>query len=973
MRKRNNLVASLIITLLITASIFTIGSGKLPNRENGSAPDSLPYDGDGDDIYIIHSICEPGITVEKYVKWDCTPPYKKNVTADIGDWVTFKLYVNNTGGTPLDIYVRDELPLGLTYVAGSTDIDGISVSQEEPEISGNYLYWNFTNDVPSETYIVITFRADVDECGEHINVANVTGEYVCQEKIYDEDTAIVYVECPPGEEGISVEKYVKWDCTPPYKKNVTADIGDWVTFKLYVNNTGGTPLDIYVRDELPLGLTYVAGSTDIDGISVSQEEPEISGNYLYWNFTNDVPSETYIVITFRADVDECGEHINVANVTGEYVCQEKIYDEDTAIVWVSCEPDIDIDKKASLDGVNWVDDVIETFVGDIVFFKINVSNTGDQVLDGVVVIDTLPSLLTFNDDADPENILYNESDNEIRWFFSHILVDEYRVITFSATVTDVGIDENIVTTTTCGGPDAQDSVTIDASGGMHVEKLVSLNGKKWLKNVTAEIGDTVRFLINITYHTEDHTLTLFDFHIKDTLPDELAYADDANPEEPEISGQTLYWNFTDDEDFMLNGDFLTISFNATVAGDGEMINIVNVTARECSDNMLYGEDQAVVYVEPGPSIRCEKTVQAKNGSWVDEINANFDDIVRFNITISNIGYNPIYGICVLDTLPSILTYVEDSAVIKYNGDTIVYSDCRNYDVYDEENNTLFFDNLNFCTGEYLSPGENISLLFDSEVIAEGIGINLANVTACMCNQCDWQKCSDTATVNATIPIPELIADASGSPRTIYEGESVSFTGSATGGIPPYQWDWDFDDGTSHSTQQNPTHQFNNKGQYTVTLTVTDDNDKNDTDTVVITVNENLPPNKPNKPTGKINGEKEVEYTYSTSATDPYGDQLRYQWDWGDGKISEWSGLYNSGATATEAHTWEEKGSYEIKVRAKDPDGLISDWSDPLAISMPKNKLVNSSLLLDRLIDWFPLLEWFLSHPVFDNLFLNLGL
>ena len=33
---------------------------------------------------------------------------------------------------------------------------------------------------------------------------------------------------------------------------------------------------------------------------------------------------------------------------------------------------------------------------------------------------------TFNNDANPVNIYYNIANNEIRWFFSHIPVDEYR-------------------------------------------------------------------------------------------------------------------------------------------------------------------------------------------------------------------------------------------------------------------------------------------------------------------------------------------------------------------------------------------------------------------------------------------------------------------------------------------------------------------------------------------------------------------
>jgi len=157
------------------------------------------------------------------------------------------------------------------------------------------------------------------------------------------------------------------------------------------------------------------------------------------------------------------------------------------------------------------------------------------------------------------------------------------------------------------------------------------------------------------------------------------------------------------------------------------------------------------------------------------------------------------------------------------------------------------------------------------------------------------------------------------------------------------------------------------------LTVTDENDNTDTDAVQITVNiENTKPNKPDKPAGETNGKKGVEYTYTTSATDPDGDQLRYQFDWGDDSISDWGGLYSSGATATASHTWEEKGSYEIKVRVKDPDGLISDWSDPLPISMPVNRQSGGLflLILERLLERFPFLELLLSIPVFDSLLIS---
>ncbi len=98
---------------------------------------------------------------------------------------------------------------------------------------------------------------------------------------------------------------------------------------------------------------------------------------------------------------------------------------------------------------------------------------------------------------------------------------------------------------------------------------------------------------------------------------------------------------------------------------------------------------------------------------------------------------------------------------------------------------------------------------------------------------------------------------------------------------------------------------------------------------------NTPPNKPEKPTGPTSGQPGTEYTYNTSTTDPLGDQIYYTWDWGDGNYSEWLGPYESGGSCEASYTWEEKGDYSIKVKAKDIYDLESDWSDPLPVSMPK--------------------------------------
>jgi PKD repeat protein len=69
------------------------------------------------------------------------------------------------------------------------------------------------------------------------------------------------------------------------------------------------------------------------------------------------------------------------------------------------------------------------------------------------------------------------------------------------------------------------------------------------------------------------------------------------------------------------------------------------------------------------------------------------------------------------------------------------------------------------------------------------------------------------------PVPPLSCDADG-PYSGFTGAQIQFSGSATGGTPPYTWEWEFGDGAT-STLQNPMHAYTLPGLYTVNLTVTD--------------------------------------------------------------------------------------------------------------------------------------------------------
>jgi hypothetical protein len=91
--------------------------------------------------------------------------------------------------------------------------------------------------------------------------------------------------------------------------------------------------------------------------------------------------------------------------------------------------------------------------------------------------------------------------------------------------------------------------------------------------------------------------------------------------------------------------------------------------------------------------------------------------------------------------------------------------------------------------------------------------------------------------------------------------------------------------------------------------------------------ENNPPYKPNKPTGPSSGEIGISYKFSTSGTDPDNDRVQYRFGWGDGTISEWTALSNSGEIRSSSKKWNTPGTYSIKAQTRDIHGLTSSWSN----------------------------------------------
>jgi hypothetical protein len=211
--------------------------------------------------------------------------------------------------------------------------------------------------------------------------------------------------------------------------------------------------------------------------------------------------------------------------------------------------------------------------------------------------------------------------------------------------------------------------------------------------------------------------------------------------------------------------------------------------------------------------------------------------------------------------------------------------------------------------------------------------------------------------------PTPVAVFEWTPEIPQPGETVEFNASKThlswgeGEVDIYEWDWDSDGEIDESTTNPITyHSWDNYGDYKVTLLVKLICLAHDTTTHTVHIHNH----RPNKPTidGPKTGRKDIEYDFNLVATDPDNHIVSYIVDWGDSTTSE-SDYYTSGYEVTLSHKWQKIGIFPVKAKTKDLHGAESDWSDPLVVTIPRNRayvLLFFQLFFER----FPLIEEFVT-------------
>ncbi len=175
----------------------------------------------------------------------------------------------------------------------------------------------------------------------------------------------------------------------------------------------------------------------------------------------------------------------------------------------------------------------------------------------------------------------------------------------------------------------------------------------------------------------------------------------------------------------------------------------------------------------------------------------------------------------------------------------------------------------------------------------------------------------------------------------------------------YQFDWN-DGNTSdwlgpYSSGQiaSGSYSWKELGTYNVTVIAKDiwGATSARSDPLTITITDNTPPDIP-QITGPSEGKPGKPYLFNIVTSDAQDQEIYYFIDWDDATNSGWLGPYVSNTQIHVTHTWGEKGSYIVKVKAKDSLGSESDWGN-LTIVMPMEYRSPIIVFLQHLFEKFP--------------------
>ncbi|MGL5574997.1 MAG: DUF7507 domain-containing protein [Sarcina sp.] len=618
--------------------------------------------------------------------------------ADINDIIAYTIIFRNNGNIPAnDVAITDIIPLGTSYVENSLAAN--------VEILGSPLInMNLVNPLMPGQSVIIAFKIKVEEIppiNPIPNKAIIDYEYIVdpQELPVKKtiDTNTVTTEIRHGEIAATGP-----DAAVKIADRVVTTPGETITYTIKAKNVGNIIINhTVVKDILPIGVSFVSGSTTING-QVSAQNPIIG-----INIETLAPDEE-VLIKFKVLVLENAPDniINNAVINYEYIVDPNLplkKEEITTnqVIVDNLRPEIKIIKTADKEAV---------IVGEVIKYSLEVSNMDEVTALDLIIKDPLPKGIEYANNLAINGVPF-VGDITLGLNIPSIGPDEKIVISFEAKVIDVGSGDfefiNKATATYNYRVQPGGTIflgTIESNEvrikGYETSIIIQKNTDKEL----VKLGDSFIYEIKVKNASE---LDAENVSLKDILPQELEIQD------VKINGVSIVGNI---EQGILAGPLaknqeliVTILVKAVEQLAQPFKNTINATLlfrpdpnRSVVEVMVSVDDQGIIgrdsnnpylgVVVVQPNLDIIKT------SSKEEV--AIGDIVKYTLNIKNTGNVDAREVMIRDIINNKLRFISGSIII--NGIESPAEDIL----------------LGICI-DLIKINEEVTITFDTEVLEAG--------------------------------------------------------------------------------------------------------------------------------------------------------------------------------------------------------------------------------------------------------------
>ena len=564
-----------------------------------------------------------------------------NATPNKADNVVYTITVTNTSTTDAvtGVTVQDILPAGLTYVSDNS--------------AGAYNsgtgVWTVGN-IGTSGSVSLNITTTATTTGTKTNTAQITASTPIDPDLTNNSAS---VDVTPRTVDLSLAMTVS---------NTAPNRADAVIFAITVTNNSATETatGVTVKDLLPAGITYVSDSgsgtynrtTGIWVVGALPAASSVSLNIIVNVTTTGLKTNSAEILT--------SDQLDPNSTPGNSSTTEDDDDER------SLTPNAaDVSLTMSL-----LSGSTTPSIGDIITFRIVVSNGGPLQATGVRVTDLLPAGLTFISYTSVTNTgasggTYTSSTGNWSVGTLNSGVGIFKALEITASVTNTAAKTNVAEVTES---DQLDSDSIPGNGITTPEeddyKSISLNAPfadlavtMIVNNTTPNKADNVIFTITLT---NNGPAIATGVTIRDLLPAGLTFVSYTSSSGTYTSGTGVWVLGT-----LPVGSVNTLTITTQPSAAGAKVNTVSILTSNQADTVTTNNSASVTVTPRSADLSITKTI--------DKNAPNPGDVVKFKITLNNAGPAPATGVMVLDTLPAGYTYVANDSGGTYNPGTGVWN------------------------------------------------------------------------------------------------------------------------------------------------------------------------------------------------------------------------------------------------------------------------------------------------------------